>query len=80
MSDWRTRVEQTKDGPIQHSPEIAEQHRLMVGREQQGLAWRIDCTCGWRGPTMRFAGDAALEGAQHVIDAAAEQAQGGKDG
>ncbi len=57
---------------IVQSPPVAERHALTAVRGPYGEdrhPWHSDCSCGWRSPLMRFAGDAALLGAQHVIDA-----------
>jgi hypothetical protein len=57
---------------IIHEPEVATRHRLVAVRgprhRPDDKPWHCDCSCGWRSPLMRFAGDAALLGAQHVVD------------
>lgn len=58
---------------IVHEPPVAERHRLFTVRgpndRPEENPWHAECSCGWSSPLMRFAGDAALLGAQHVIDA-----------
>ena len=61
----------TSDAAIVHEPPVAADHRLLVVSGPRGMdqnPWHADCSCGWRSQLMRFAGDAALLGAQHVID------------